>query len=64
MSLSKNEVLRLMTIDEVAEILNVKPSLIRALILRREIPFRKVGRLIRFDRAELEQWQTSSDKYS
>lgn len=46
----------LLTIEEVAAILNVKKSKLRSMIFRREIPYRKVGRLVRFRRREVELW--------
>ena len=47
---------KLLLIDEVAEILGVSPKTIRAWVARRYIPFRKVGRLIRFCPKSLAAW--------
>jgi excisionase family DNA binding protein len=42
---------QLLTILEVAEMLQLKPATIRAWVLRRErLPYIKVGRLVRFRR--------------
>lgn len=47
---------RLLKTQEAAELLNVKPRTIYAWVAERRIPFRKAGRLLRFDRAELLAW--------
>ena len=39
---------KLLTIEEVADYLNVKVSWVRSAIFRREIPYLKVGSLVRF----------------
>jgi excisionase family DNA binding protein len=46
----------LMTIQEAAAFLNLKVSKIRALTFRNEIPFVKIGRLVRFRAQDLELW--------
>lgn len=46
----------LLTIEEAAEYLRLKPKTIRNWIGLRKIPFRKIGRYIRFDRKSLEAW--------
>ena len=43
-------------IDQAAKFLNVKVSRLRTAILRKEIPFFKVGRLVRFHKVDLETW--------
>jgi len=43
-------------VQDMAEYLATKPSTIYALVERKEIPFYKVGRLIRFRRVEIDQW--------
>lgn len=50
---------RLLTVQELSLSLNAKESHIRQLVFRREIPFLKVGRLVRFDRATIETWLAS-----
>ena len=50
----------LLTIQEAAGLLNVKPSKVRSMIFRKEIPFLKLGRLVRIRRQDLEKWLESS----
>jgi excisionase family DNA binding protein len=44
----------LLTIAEAASLLRLKPSTMRAWILRRRLPYCKVGRLVRLRRADVE----------
>jgi excisionase family DNA binding protein len=44
------------TVEELSRYLNVKPSKIRAMVFRRELPFLKFGRLVRFSRQEIDAW--------
>lgn len=44
----------LLTIAEAASLLRLKPSTMRAWILRRKLPYCKVGRLVRIKRADVE----------
>ncbi len=44
----------LLTVAEVASLLRLKPSTVRAWVLRRRIPYVKVGRLVRVRRADVE----------
>ena len=46
----------LLTVQEVAQYLNLKPSKIRMMVFHREIPFLKVGRLVRFHRQAIDTW--------
>ncbi len=46
----------LLTINEASSFLNVKVSKLRTAVLNRDIPFLKMGRLIRFDKADLLKW--------
>jgi excisionase family DNA binding protein len=46
----------LWNVDEVAVYLGVSDRTIRDLVYRRRIPFRKVGRCVRFSPEEIEQW--------
>ena len=46
----------LMTIKELAEKLNVKESWIRSRVFKREIPFIKVGKHVRFDLTVIDEW--------
>jgi len=45
----------LLTLAEVGAILKLKTSTMRAWVLRRRIPFCKVGRLVRVRRADVER---------
>jgi excisionase family DNA binding protein len=44
----------LLTIAETSAMLRLRPSTLRAWILRRKLPFCKVGRLVRIRRADIE----------
>lgn len=44
----------LLTIAEAASLLRLKPSTMRAWILRRRLPYCKVGRLVRIRRADVD----------
>lgn len=46
----------LIAIEETAAHLGTSVRHVRNLIARREIPYHKVGRLVRFDRADLDAW--------
>jgi excisionase family DNA binding protein len=43
-------------INEAAEFLNISVAWLRAQVLNRKIPFYKIGRCVRFSRAELETY--------
>lgn len=47
---------QLLTIEELAHFLNVKVKTLYGMIHREEIPFLKVGRLLRFNREQIETW--------
>jgi excisionase family DNA binding protein len=47
---------RLLTVREIAAVLTVKERTIYAWVQERRIPFRKAGRLLRFERAEVLAW--------
>ena len=49
----------LLTVDEVADFLRVKPSTVYEWAKNGKIPARKVGRLWRFSREEIESWTRS-----
>jgi excisionase family DNA binding protein len=44
------------TVDEVAELLHTTPRFVRRLIAERRIPFYRVGRHVRVDAADLEEF--------
>jgi excisionase family DNA binding protein len=46
----------LVDIEEAAERLRVTPRFMRRLVAERRIPFFKIGKYVRFDVADLEQW--------
>lgn len=47
---------KLLTIEAAAELLSVKVSRLRTAVFRREIPFIKIGRLVRFKASDLMKW--------
>jgi excisionase family DNA binding protein len=47
---------RWLTLAELCDWLNITERHARKLVARDAIPYRKVGRLLRFTRAEIEQW--------
>ena len=47
---------RLITLKQVAELLNVNERHVRRLVFERRIPYFKWGHLLRFDPVELEKW--------
>lgn len=46
----------LLTFKETCEFLQIKASRLRTAIFRKEIPFIKIGRLLRFDPKDLKEW--------
>lgn len=48
--------IELMDVKECAELLKVKVSWLRKKVFLREIPFTKLGALVRFDKAEIIEW--------
>ncbi|RYZ83010.1 MAG: DNA-binding protein, partial [Proteobacteria bacterium] len=49
-----------LTVEETARFLNLKISKVRSMVFRREIPYLKIGRLVRFQRHDLEAWLAST----
>ncbi|MBY0314404.1 MAG: helix-turn-helix domain-containing protein [Bdellovibrionales bacterium] len=47
---------KLMNTSEAASYLGVKVSRLRTATRRRELPFMKVGRLVRFEKQHLDEW--------
>jgi excisionase family DNA binding protein len=45
-----------LTIEEVCDILQVKKHYIYGLTSRKQIPFVKLGRFVRFERDKIEKW--------
>jgi excisionase family DNA binding protein len=54
-------VVRLMTVQDVAEMLNVKPSWVYGKVASREIPHVHVGRYPRFVRDDVLAWVAGHD---
>jgi len=52
-----NEIL---TIEELAELLKVSTRTIRRIIRRRELPYIRIGRQLRFRRGDVDAWLESS----
>lgn len=52
----KSNTPQLLKISETCSFLNVTESWLRRQIFLKTIPFKKVGRLIRFEKEELVQW--------
>lgn len=58
---SGRKITDLLRVEEAAEFLNVKPSTIRAWLLRRKLPFVKVGeRCVRIPRQAVERLVTDN----
>ena len=53
---------RLLNFEQVAQILGVKPRTVYDYVARYEIPFLRVGRLLRFDRQVILDWVTAKIK--
>ncbi len=46
----------LIDVEAAAERMNVTPRFVRRLVTERRVPYFKVGKFIRFDPVELENW--------
>ncbi len=46
----------ILTFEEACNFLKIKKSRLRTAVFRREIPYIKIGRLIRFDLDDLKTW--------
>jgi len=55
---------RMLTLAELCEWLNITERHARKLVERDAIPYRKVGRLLRFPEAEIEEWSHPSHETS
>ena len=47
---------RLLTIFEASDYLAIKVSRLRTAVFKKEVPFVKIGRLVRFKESDLEKW--------
>ncbi|AYF43743.1 DNA binding domain protein, excisionase family [Halobacteriovorax sp. BALOs_7] len=54
--MSQLPVKALLSIEEASSFLSVKVSRLRTAVFRKEIPFVKIGRLVRFKQDELIKW--------
>jgi excisionase family DNA binding protein len=54
--LENNQDRDILDFKETAELLHVKPSRLRTLIFKKEIPVIRLGRTLRFSRQDLIQW--------
>ena len=52
-----------LTVIEVAAILKLSIQTIRRYVLKKEIPYHKVGRAVRFKRSELDWWVEYREEY-
>ena len=52
----------MLTLDELCEWLNITKRHARKLVERDAIPYRKVGHLLRFPEAEIEEWSHPTPK--
>ena len=50
----------ILTIEELTAYLNTKKSHVRSLVFRGEIPHLKIGRLLRFNKEEIDEWLTKN----
>ncbi|MDD5044936.1 MAG: helix-turn-helix domain-containing protein [Candidatus Omnitrophica bacterium] len=51
--------MRLITVEELAKYLNLNPHTIYMWVEQKKIPFIKIGRMVRFDLIEIEEWLIS-----
>jgi excisionase family DNA binding protein len=47
---------RLLTISEAAQVLGIRPQTLYLWVSQRRIPFRKIGRLVRFTESDLQDF--------
>jgi excisionase family DNA binding protein len=50
---------KLLTTQEAALLLNIKVSRLRMAVFRKELPYVKIGRLVRFSQSQILQWLDS-----
>lgn len=53
---------KLLTIEEAAKLLSIKVSRLRTAVFKREVPYIKIGRLVRFRQTDLEEWINENTK--
>ena len=52
----ESNLIELYTVEEAAQLLKIKESRLRKAVFRKEVRFVKLGALVRFKRAHLEEW--------
>lgn len=52
----KGVTMKLMTIEELSAYINVKVKTLYDWTYKKQIPYLKLGRLVRFDQEEIEKW--------
>lgn len=50
-------------IRQLSQQLNISEKTIRDWVFKRQIPFKKIGKLVRFDPSEIHQWIEERNKY-
>ena len=53
---------KLLNIDELSDLLGVKPSTVRKWVHLRFIPYVTIGRAVRFERKAIEGWVTEQSR--
>ena len=59
-SIKEKDLREFLTIDEVSEYLGIKKSSLYSKVERQEIPYYKVGRLVRFKKSDVDLWMEES----
>lgn len=54
--MGNREASKLMTVEELADYLNLSAGTIYGWVARKEVPFVRAGRALRFRRDEVDQW--------
>ena len=54
-----NSTQKLLTIEDASNLLSIKVSRLRTAVFRKEIPYIKIGRLVRFKESDLMEWVES-----
>jgi excisionase family DNA binding protein len=59
---AKNERVRILTLENVADYLRVHPSTIYRLLKKKQLPAFKVGRDWRFNLESIDRWRTDAER--
>lgn len=54
-----NTTSKLLTIEDASKFLSIKVSRLRTAVFRKELPYIKIGRLVRFKEEDLSKWLES-----